>query len=71
MMGYVPPYGTYRCTFSTFPGIFPGTVGVWNDRGWTVNGFTTPGGVPGFYERIPGGFSWSNGFAVCRWEKIG
>lgn len=71
MVGYVPPFGTYQCTFSTFPGIFPGTVAYWDERGWTVNGVNYAGGIPGDYGPIPNGFTWTNGFAHCTWLKIG
>ena len=53
---YVPPYGKYRCTYSTFPGIYPGTEATWYSDGWTVNGTTYPGGVSGSYSQITGGF---------------
>jgi len=44
---YVPPYGTYQCTLSTFPGISNGTIATWYASGWTVNGVTYPGGISG------------------------
>ena len=69
-MPYVAPFGTYQCTYSNFPGIFTGTMATWDFNGWTVNGITSPAGVGGNYNAIPGGFKWSSGWFTCKWRKV-
>ena len=68
---YVAPDGTYKCIFSTFPGISIGTVATWHDNVWTVNGVSYPGGASGDYSPIKGGFRWTNGYSTCMWIIIG
>lgn len=67
---YVPPYGTYECVSSNFPGIYEGTIGIWDEDGWTVNGTTYRYGAPGDYSRTSNGFIWSSGFFTVRWRRV-